>query len=141
MFYPLSSILDLQSSILGLPPSIFRPQSPASFTSACGRIVLISKIEIIGKKRMNRNNKLRKSPIVPRNIEKSQIVGLYIAQDEGRKSRCRLVTIITNRSSHIPMLTMSELTNKSGTFQRTFLDHRSCGITMLQVISDQYSGA
>jgi len=46
-----------------------------SFTSACGNIVRISKIEIIGKKRRNRNSKLMKRPIVPKNIPKSHLVG------------------------------------------------------------------
>src|SRR6185369_11512646 len=115
--------------------------SAPSLTSACGKIVRISKIEITGKNRINRNNRLKKSPIVPRNIEKSQIVGLYIAHDDGRKSRCKLVTIITNRSSHIPMLTISDITNSIGTFHLTFLDQSNCGIRMLQAINDQYSGA
>ena len=120
---------------------MFHPQSAASFTSACGNIVLISKIEIIGKKRMNKNNRLKNSPIVPINIEKSQMVGRYIAQDEGKKSRCRLVTMMTNRSNHIPMLTINEITNSSGTFHLAFRDHSICGITILHRINDQYSGA
>src|SRR6185436_12432322 len=115
--------------------------SAPSLTSACGKIVRISKIEITGKNRINRNNKLRKSPIVPRNIEKSQIVGLYIAHDDGRKSRCKLVTMITNRSSHIPTLTMIEIINSSATFPRARRDHRICGIKILHRINDQYAAA
>ena len=38
---------------------------------------------------------IRKSPIDPMNIDQSNLVPEYIAHDEGRKSRCRLVTMIT----------------------------------------------
>ena len=48
--------------------------------------------------------------------------------DDGRKSRCRLVTMMTKRSSHMPMLTTSEIMNSSGTFVRTRLNHSSCGV-------------
>ena len=45
----------------------------ASFSSALapGTSVRISKIEIAGRKRMNRKNRVRKRPIVPRNIDQS----------------------------------------------------------------------
>ena len=42
---------------------------------------------------------------MPINIDQSNIVGEYIAQLDGTKSRCKLVTIITKRSNHIPTLT------------------------------------
>ena len=44
-----------------------------SSTSASGRIVRISKIEIIGRKRMNKNNSVKKNPSVPINIVQSHI--------------------------------------------------------------------
>ncbi len=47
----------------------------SSATSASGKIVRISKIEIIGRKRMNRNNKVKKNPIVPMNMVQSQVEG------------------------------------------------------------------
>jgi len=37
--------------------------------------VRISKIEIIGTKRMNRNSRVENRPSVPKNVEKSQKVG------------------------------------------------------------------
>ena len=40
-------------------------------------------------------------------------------QDDGRKSRCRLVTMITNRSSHMPMFTKIEMTKSAGTLVRS----------------------
>jgi hypothetical protein len=46
-----------------------------SSTSASGKIVRISKIEIIGRKRMNRNNSVKKNPSVPINIVQSHIDG------------------------------------------------------------------
>ena len=39
---------------------------------------------------MKRNSRKKKRPMVPKNIEQSQIVGEYMPHDEGRKSRCRL---------------------------------------------------
>ncbi len=48
--------------------------------------------------------------------------------------------MMTKRSSHIPMLTTMEMTNSSGTFIRTFLNHSSCGMMTLQRISAQYCG-
>jgi len=46
-----------------------------SSTSASGRIVRISKIEIIGRKRMNKNRSAKKNPIVPMNMAQSHCVG------------------------------------------------------------------
>ena len=37
----------------------------------------ISKIEIIGRKRINRNSSVKKNPMVPINIDQSQTVGWY----------------------------------------------------------------
>ncbi len=68
-------------------------------------------------------------------VVKSQNVGLNLPHDEGRKSRCRLVTMITKRSSHMPMFTMSEMTNRIGTLVRTRLNQSTCGVITLQRIS------
>ena len=48
----------------------------ASSTSASGKIVRISKIEITGRKRINKNSSVKKNPIVPMNIAQSHCVGL-----------------------------------------------------------------
>ena len=48
-------------------------------------------------------------------MDQSQKVGWYMPHDEGRKSRCRLSTMITKRSSHMPTFTMSEMMNSIGT--------------------------
>jgi hypothetical protein len=42
---------------------------------ASGRIVRISAIEIIGRKRRNRNRSERNRPMVPMKVDQSQIVG------------------------------------------------------------------
>src|SRR5205814_2431031 len=68
---------------------------PSGCGSAPGSIVRISKIEIIGRKRMKSASRKRKSPIEPRYIAQSQIVPWYIPHDDGRKSRLRLVGMIT----------------------------------------------
>ena len=104
---------------------------------ASGTIVRISKIEIIGSTRMNRKNSVRNSPIVPKNVIQSQRVGQNMPQDDGRKSRCRLVTTITKRSSHIPTLTTIAMANSGSGLVRTLLIHRNCGMTMLERISAQ----
>src|SRR3954471_12481668 len=109
----------------------------SSPTLASGRMVRISKIEIIGRKRRNRNSSDRNRPMVPMKVDQSQNVGAYMPHDEGRKSRCRLSTMITKRSSHMPMLTMIEITNSAGTVVRIFLNHSSCGMTTLHKISAQ----
>src|SRR3989475_1355393 len=104
----------------------------------CATSSRISAIEITGRKRMNRNSRATKSPSVPASMVQSQIRGMYMPQAEGMKSRCRLTTTITNRSSHMPMFTTMDITNSAGTFVRTLRNHKSCGATMLQAISAQY---
>src|SRR5450759_2833073 len=58
--------------------------------------------------------------------------------DEGRKSRCRLVTTITKRSSHMPTLTTIATRLRQRVHFRTFRNHRDCGVMMLQKMSVQY---
>ena len=60
------------------------PSPTYSSTSASGSIVRISKIEIIGRKRINRNSSVKKKPIVPTNMLQSHCVGWYIPHDDGR---------------------------------------------------------
>src|SRR5215475_82999 len=47
----------------------------SSFTSASGSSVRISKMEIIGRTRTNRNSSVTNRPIVPMNVDQSQNVG------------------------------------------------------------------
>ena len=63
-------------------------------------------------------------------------------QEEGRKSRCRLVTTMMNRSSHMPSWTTSEITNNAATFRRTRDDQRKVrGIRMFEEMRSQYQKA
>ena len=58
-------------------------------------------------------------------------------QDDGTKSRVRLVTTITKRSSHIPTFTTSAITKTAGMLMRTRRDHSNCGIMILHRIKTQ----
>ena len=51
--------------------------------------------------------------MVPTYVDQSQNVGRNMPHEEGRKSRCRLSTMMTKRSSHIPMLTTIDRTNST----------------------------
>src|ERR1041385_3092275 len=108
-----------------------------SSTSASGKIVRISKMEIIGKKRMNRNTNVRKNPNVPMNMLQSHGDGWYMPHDDGKKSRCKLVTTITKRSSHMPMLTTNESSHSISRLLRIFLIHKNWGVTILHRINAQ----
>ena len=59
-------------------------------------------------------------------------------QAEGMKSRCRLVTTMTKRSSHIPVWITSEITNSASTFCRILRrpEKPSAGIAILH--SDEH---
>src|SRR6476619_1221908 len=108
------------------------------FTFASGTSARISKIEIIGSTRMNRKNSITNSPMVPKNVIQSHRVGQYIPQDDGRKSRCRLVTTMTKRSSHMPTLTTMATAKRPSVLVRTRRNHSHCGVMMLQKMSVQY---
>src|SRR5437899_10613376 len=86
---------------------------------------------------MNSSIKVRNSPMLPSRVAQSQNVGMYIFQLEGTKSRAKLVTTMTNRSTHIPTLAESATRNSAISFVRIFRDHSSCGSTQLSVINTQ----
>ena len=60
-------------------------------------------------------------------------VGLNMPQELGTKSRWSEVTMITNRSNHMPTLIMMVITNIAGMLRRTFLDHSDSGMITLHV--------
>src|SRR5687767_9308262 len=72
------------------------------------------------------------------NIVQSIIVGLYIAHDDGRKSRFKLVTMMTKRSSHMPMLTTIEIMNSQKGLSRNRLNQSSWIDIPLHRIRSQY---
>jgi len=67
----------------------------------------------------------------------SNRVGWNMAQLEGRKSRCSDVAIITNRSNHIPIFTITHRTNVHAILLRIVFDQKSWGVMTLQVIITQ----
>src|SRR5882724_9952012 len=106
-----------------------------SFTFACGNSVRISKMEMAGMSRMNMKNSRVKNPMVPTKIARSHLVNQYMPHELGRKSRCRLITTITKRSSHIPALTTTATQNNFQGEERTLLNQRNWGIKILHRIS------
>jgi len=57
---------------------------------------------------MNSRNRVRNTPQLPMKIMMSTAVGWNMFHSPGRKARCRLVTMITNRSNHMPTVTAIE---------------------------------
>jgi hypothetical protein len=90
---------------------------------------------------MNKKNKKKNQPNDPTYNEMSQTEGVYSAQEDGRKSRCKLRTIITQRSNHMPILIKIEMIKIAGRFVRIRFDHNSCGMMILHPISVQYDHA
>src|SRR4051812_16149752 len=86
---------------------------------------------------MNKNCSVRNRPMLPSSVAQSQNVGKYIAQLEGTKSRCRLVTTITNRSTHMPRFTDKATKKRATVFVRTFCDQSNCGTTQFSAIKPQ----
>src|SRR5688572_32955621 len=107
--------------------------SPCQCGSACGRTVLTSAVATIGRKRTNRQNIVKNSPKLPSRQSTSHSVGLKYPHDEGRKSRCSDVTMITNRSNHMPMLMTIETTKRIGMLVRAFLNQKIWGLITLQL--------
>src|SRR5262249_4834448 len=109
--------------------------SSHSFTLACGSSARISKIEMAGISRMNIKKSRVKKPMVPTKTITSHLVNQYMPHALGIKSRCRLITTITKRSSHIPLLTTTATMKSFQGLERTLLNHSNCGIRMLHRIS------
>src|SRR5580658_2253555 len=91
---------------------------------------------IIGRKRAKTRNSVRNKPMVPANVHMSTQVGWKNPQEVGRKSRVKLVAIITKRSNHMPMLVVIEITNITHRLVRSFLNQYSCGINTLHEYMD-----
>ena len=109
-----------------------RAQRDTAFTSP---------MEMTGSTRVNSRNIVKKRPKVPTKVITSTQVGEYVLQLEGRKSRCRLVTMMTKRSNHMPTLMTSESTKMAAGEVRIFLNQKNCGLTTLHVTIVQYAQA
>src|SRR5262249_17884083 len=102
--------------------------------SACGRTPFTSAVATIGRNRTKRQNIVKKRPKLPSRQDTSQTVGRKYPHADGRKSRWSEVTMITNRSNHIPMLTKIDITKRIGMLVRAFLNQNTCGLITLQLI-------
>src|SRR5262245_30587550 len=87
---------------------------------------------------MNRQRRKRNSPIEPTYIPQSHFVEWYMPHDEGRKSRCSDVGMMTKRSSHMPTLTNIAVMKSTTGEVRKRLSHISCGASPLQTMSIAY---
>ena len=68
----------------GLWPDDRLARAHARSSASAGTMPRISKIEIIGRKRTNRNRSARKSPIEPAKSVMSHTVGVYVPHAAGR---------------------------------------------------------
>ncbi len=96
-------------------------------------IALVSAMAMIGRNLQNSKNNVQNNPKLPTNIPISTGVGRNNAQLDGVKSRQSEVTIITNRSNHIPMFTKIQTTTIIHGVVRIFLNQKTCGIKTLQL--------
>ena len=69
---------------------------------------------------MKSRKQVKNSPKVPSSVPTSTMVGRYIAQPDGRNAWCSEVTMITNRSNHMPTLTSRQTTSSTAGVVRTF---------------------
>src|SRR5262249_49413941 len=90
--HELAEVAELGHQAVDGRPSFHAADSSSNFAS--GSMVRISKIEIIGRKRMKRKNKVRKRPMVPTNMLQSHRVPENSRHDEGRKPADRLTTMM-----------------------------------------------
>ena len=81
----------------------------------------------MGRNRMKRRKHEKNNPKLPTSVPTSMTVGVYITQAEGRWLRWSDVTMMTNRSNHMPTLTRTAMASRRGGLTRTRRDHRSCG--------------
>ena len=77
---------------------------------------------------------MKNRPKLPTSVAISIDVGEYIAQFDGRKSRCSEVTMMTNRSNHMPTLTRIESDEERGdAASARVLNQSNCGTSTLQL--------
>ena len=83
---------------------------------------------------MKSRNNVPKSPNVPMNIQMSTQVGWNCAQAEGRKSRERVVAMMTKRSYHMPAFGNWQMIQTQTRWVRKYLNQKICGAMTLQNI-------
>src|SRR5206468_1485798 len=105
------------------------------------KIVFNSACAITGKYLENNKKNVPNIPIVPTKIPTSINEGVYVLHVDGKYVRHKVVTIITKRSNHIPILTTIDRTKVAITEVRIFLNQNNCGDTTLHPIMIQYDQA
>src|SRR4051812_43080344 len=88
---------------------------------------------------MKSRNSVVKMPNDPTKIMMSTTVGKNMCHSPGRNARCSEVTMMTNRSNHIPMVTRKLITKTTNGLVRIFLNQKTCGESTLQLIIVQYA--
>ena len=91
-----------------------------------------SLMAMTGSSRVKRRKRVKKSPKEPSRMATSTRLGVYIVQELGRKSRCRLETTMTKRSNHIPTFTRIETVSSTGMLRRRRRTQSSWGMATLQ---------
>ena len=86
----------------------------------------------IGRYLQNSRNRVKNSPKLPSSMPRSTQVGVNMCQLEGRKSRERLVTMITKRSNHMPTFTHMATSMITHRLVRSRLDQNNWGASTLQ---------
>mgnify|MGYP006201758433 CR=1 FL=1 len=69
--------------------------------------------------------------MVPTKVMSSTPLGEYVFQSPGSHMRARVVTMMTKRSNHMPMLTKIEMTNSTVGFRRRLRNQKNCGLITL----------
>ncbi len=67
----------------------------------------------------------------------STAVGKNMPHSPGRKARCKLVTMMTKRSNHMPIVTRNETAKMAAGLVRNFRIQKTWGLTTLQKIMAQ----
>src|SRR5262245_34843742 len=93
----------------------------------------------MGRNRMNSRYSVVNTPRDPTKIMMSTGVGWNMFHSAGRNARCRLVTMITNRSNHIPTVTAMETMKITSGLVRIALFQKTCGEMTLHEIIVQYA--
>src|SRR5688572_8946489 len=101
------------------------------------KILFTSAIAITGRYLANNKKHVKNKPNVPKRIRPSVNVGVYIAHEDGKKSLCNDVTIITKRSNHIPIFTNMEMMKMATGLLRILRDQNNCGVITLHEIMIQ----
>ncbi len=77
---------------------------------------------------------MRKTPQEATKMPMSTGVGWNMPQSPGRKVRWRLVTMMTKRSNHMPIVTKNDTIKTTSGLRRQNLNQNTCGLMTLHEI-------